>query len=283
MLGVVLVDEEGAIWFRQSWLDTAMRCNERGRLAMVKPEFASATSDAALIGTAAHAAIADVLTDDLDPDLIGEAAATYARDLCETEDVYWTKWTLPGQLAEHARRCAEAWGRTIRPHVQPGGLVEHEFRIPLFESRGRTVGITGTIDYACPDGTLYDWKTASKKYAQREKQRSAVQPTVYAVAAMHGGLPESYGYQYPIRFHYGVMVRGEATATTQIVDVMRTHAHEQWLLDHLHTYIDMADGIGVLRPWPRNDDHYLCNETWCPWWSVCKGARLTSGQNTWSG
>jgi len=281
--GRVLVDEDGSIWFRQSWLDTAMRCNERGRLSMVKPEFASATSDAALIGTATHAAIADVLSEECDPELIGEVAAHEALSLCETTEVYWTKWTLPAQLAEHARRCAVAWDRTIRPHVKPGGLVEHEFAVPLFESRGRTVGIKGTIDYACPDGTLYDWKTASKKYSQREKQRAAIQPTVYAAAALHGGLPDSYGYQYPIRFHYGVMVRGESSATTQIVDVMRTHAHESWLLDHLSTYVDLADGLGVLRPWPRNEDHFLCSATWCPWWSICKGARLSPGQDTWSG
>jgi len=278
----VLVDNDGNIWFRQSWLDTAMRCNERGRLAMVKPEFDSATGDTALIGTAAHAAIAEVLNNELDPEHIGAGAYAHAISLCETGEVYWTKWTLPAQLADHARRCAEAWARTIHPHVKPGGLVEHEFCIPLFESRGRTVGIKGTIDYAAPDGTLYDWKTSSKKYNQREKQRAAIQPTVYAVAAMHGALGD-LAYQYPIRFHYGVMVRGESSATTQIVDVMRTHSHEQWLLDHLATYIDLADGLGVLRPWPRNEDHYLCSETWCPWWSICKGARLSPSQNTWSG
>lgn len=278
----MLVDADGAIWFRQSWLDTAMRCNERGRLSLVKPEFALATSDAALIGTAAHAAIAEVLNNELGAAHIGDSARAHALSLCETEEVYWTKWTLPGQLADHARRCAMAWASTICPHVAPGGLVEHEFRIPLFEVAGRTVGITGTVDYAAPDGTLYDWKTASKKYNQREKQRAAIQPTVYAVAAMHGALGE-LPYQYPIRFHYGVMVRGEAAATTQIIDVMRTHAHESWLIDHLRTYVDLADGLGVMRPWPRYEDHYLCNATWCPWWSICKGARLSPGQDTWSG
>ena len=91
-----------------------------------------------------------------------------------------------------------------------GGLVEVDFAVPLFESRDRTVGIKGTIDYAAPDGTLYDWKTTSKKYDQRDKQKAAIQPTVYATAAMHGALPSEYRYEYPIRFHYGVMVRGEA-------------------------------------------------------------------------
>jgi PD-(D/E)XK nuclease superfamily len=279
----VLVDEDGAIWFRQSWLETAMRCNERGRLALVKPEFDSAIGDTALIGTAAHAAIAEVLTaNDGVSNEIGPRARHHALALCDEHEVYWTKWTLPTHLADHASRCAEAWAREIMPCVRPGGLVEVDFTVPLFESRGRTIGIKGTIDYASPDGTLWDWKTASKKYEQREKQRVAIQPTVYATAAMHGVLGDT-PYRYPIRFHYGVMVRGDARATTQIVDVQRSHAHEAWLLDHLNTYVDLADALGVFRSWPRNEDHYLCNETWCPWWSICKGARLSAAQNAWRG
>jgi hypothetical protein len=77
------------------------------------------------------------------------------------------------------------------------------------------------------------------------------------------------------------MVRGEDSATTQLVDVMRTHAHEAWLLDHLNTYVDLADALGVYRSWPRNEDHYLCNSTWCPWWSICKGARISDQLNSW--
>lgn len=280
--GGVLVDEDGAIWFRQSWLDTAIRCNERGRLSVVKPEFDTATSDAALIGTATHAAIAGVLNEDWLPRDIGDAAAAEAVSLCETEEVHWTKWTLPTQLADHARRCAVAWVHTIAPLVPKGGLVEHEFRVPLFEVAGRTVGITGTIDYAAPNGQLWDWKTASKRYSQREKQRASIQATVYAAAALHGALGE-LSYEYPVRFHFGVMVRGESAATTQIIDVMRTHNHELWLVDQMRTYVDMADGLGVLRPWPRNDDHYLCSSTWCPWHSICKGARVTDIQDRWSG
>lgn len=278
----MLVDDDGNIWFRQSWLDTAFRCNERGRLSLVRPEFDAAENDAALIGTAAHAAIAAVLDGSISPGEAGSYAQIEATNLVqEAESVHWTKWTLPAQLAGHARRCAEAWVSDILPTVKPGGLVEVDFTVPLFEVRGRTIGIKGTIDYAAPDGSLYDWKTASKKYNQREKQKAAIQPTVYATAAMHGALGE-LAYQYPIRFHYGVMVRGEARATTQLIDVMRTHNHEAWLTDHLRTYIDVADALGVKRPWPRNEDHYLCNSTWCPWWSICKGARLSDPENTWS-
>ena len=282
MLDGVLIDDDGNVLFRQSWLDTAMRCNERGRLALVHPEFDEAESDAALIGTAAHAAIAAVLEDEVDHQDIGPYAYAVAMQLCaEASGIRWSKWTLPAQLAAHAERCAKAWAKEIRPHVKPGGLVEIDFKVLLFPVRDRMVGIAGTIDYASPDGTLYDWKTSSKKYSQRDKQKAAIQPTVYAAAAMHGALGD-LAYEYPIRFHYGVMVRGETAATTQIVDVMRTADHERWLCDHLQTYVDMADALGVLRSWPRNEDHYLCNSTWCPWWSICKGARISDPLNTWS-
>ena len=96
-----------------------MRCNERGRLALVHPEFDEAISDAALIGTATHAAIAKVLTEECPPEEIGIVADIEAHHLCANENVYWTKWTLPGQLAGHAKRCAEAWARDIRPHRDP--------------------------------------------------------------------------------------------------------------------------------------------------------------------
>lgn len=277
----MLVDENGAVWFRQSWLDTALRCAERGRLALVKPEWDEALNDAALIGTATHSAIQWCLEEGCDFEAIGQVAYDSAIALCETSDVRWTKWTLPGQLAEHARRCAEAWYREIRPSVPLGGRCEVEFEVPLFESRGRQVGIKGMTDYIGPDLVIRDWKTASKKYAQREKQRANIQSTVYATAANHGAFGP--GYRWPVIFEFCVMVRGEASATTQVVDVQRVHAHELWLLDLIQGYMDLAEGVGVQRSWPRNDDHYLCNEQWCPWWSMCKGARLSTAENTWVG
>lgn len=283
----MLVDEDGSIWFRQSWLDTANRCGERGRLAAVMPEWNEATNDAALIGTATHTAIQAALEGRAeDAAICGDIAYTQALLLCEDEDVKWTKWTLPGQLGEHARRCAMAWFREIRPQIEPGGQCEVEFKVPLGERDGRVYGITGTVDYIEPggdtdDGHIVDWKTASRKFYQREKQRTAIQPTVYAAAAVRGAF-DGPAFTYPVTFRYGVMVRGNEKATTQVLDVQRSRAHEQWLMDQIETYIDMADALGVKRHWPRNEDHYLCNETWCPWWSVCKGARLSTAQDTWT-
>jgi hypothetical protein len=282
----MLLDEDGNIWFRQSWLETANRCNERGRLAIVHPEFDEPINDAALIGTATHHEIACDLREEIAGTEPGELAHIEAMRLCETKPVKWTKWTLPTQLAEHAARCAVAWTRDIKPLVPRGGQVEVDFTVPLFTThdhlakRDRVVGLKGTIDYADPDGVLWDWKTGSKKYEQRARQRTGVQPTTYATAAMHGGLGD-YAYRYPILFKFGVMVRGDSYATTQIVPVQRTRSHELWLTDQLRSYVNMIVALGTTKPWIRNEDHFLCSSTWCPFWSICKGARLTDAEDTW--
>ena len=247
-----------------------MRCNERGRLALVHPEFDEAISDSALIGTAAHAAIAAVLNGEIEAADIGASASAEALKLCKEEPVHWTKWTLPGQLAGHASDAPRHGLGTSSPPSCPAARSSTSSGSPSSNSGADTVGLTGTIDYAAPDGTLWDWKTSSKKYEQRGKQRTAIQPTVYATAAMHGALDGEWPYQYPIKFYFGVMVRGEAQRPRRrSCRSMRTKAHEAWLTDHLRTYVDLADAMGVKRPWPRNEDHFLCSSTWCPWWSAC--------------
>lgn len=283
----MLLDDDGSIWFRQSWLDTANRCGERGRLAVVKPEWNESENDAALIGTATHEAIERCLNGELETaEQVGQSAYHAALRICEEASqeggvgIKWTKWSLPGQLGEHARRCANAWYQEVRPQIVPGGHTEVEFKVPLGTRRGRAYGITGTVDYVSPDGVLVDWKTASRKFYQREKQRAAIQPTVYAAAAVRGAFPVEF--EYPVTFRYGVMVRGNEKATTQLLDVRRSNAHDQWLMDQIETYIDLADAMGVERHWPRNEDHYLCNESWCPWWAICKGARLSTAQDNWT-
>lgn len=272
------VDESGNIWFRQSWLDTANRCGERGRLSLVYPEQQS--NDLASMGTCVHAAIERILTKQLEPadapEWLYEHTLTYAA----AEPIKWVAWTLPSQMADHAVRCVRAFNAHLLPHVEPGGKCEAEFRVPLTEWNGHTVGITGTVDYVTPSGLLIDWKTSSRKFDQRIKQRTAIQPTVYSVAATHGAFGDPL--EWPVTFRYGVMIRGREVATTQFVDVQRSHAHEAWLLGMLRTYCNLAGALGLQAEWPRDDDHYLCNETWCPWWSMCKGANLSADQDNWS-
>lgn len=277
----MIFDDDGSVWFRQSWLDTALRCGERGRQAIVRPDWDEITSDAALIGTATHTAIEGYLNGNVDATAIGATAASAAIALT-AEPVKWTKWSTPKELADHAARCAEGWLTGIAPEVTPGGATEVSFKVPLFNrADGRLVGIQGTIDYIDPNGDMWDWKTSSGPYKPRDKQRTAVQPTVYAVALIKGGL-SSVVVEYPVRFRFGIAIRGEKQAKPQIVEVQRTKAHEGWLFDHLNTFVTMAERLGLDESWPRDDDHFLCSEKWCPWWSVCKGARLSTADDHWS-
>jgi hypothetical protein len=295
----VIFDDDGTVFFRQSWLDTALRCGERGRLAITLPEWDEVTSDAAAIGTAAHYGIEQWLKN---PEVLSKRdMATLAFDhfvlLSQQEEIKWTKYDNVPDCAGHAFRCAEAWYDGIRPHVPLGGHTEVEFQTVLFtRPDGRKVGIQGTADYVVPpeevsaaieDGEdcvlppeLWDWKTASSAYKQRDKQRTAIQPTVYSVAAVLGAFGVE-GFTWPVTFRYGVMVRGERASKPQVLEVQRTRAHHSWLLDLLNGYVDLYEGMGTEVSWPRSDDHFLCSQRWCPWWSICKGARLSIAEDVW--
>ena len=80
------------------------------------------------------------------------------------------------------------------------------------------------MDYVTPSGVIWDWKTASRQYNIKEKQKSSIQASVYADACVNLGLSPSY----PVDFRFGVMVRQEKPKS-QIVSIVRTEAHGQWL------------------------------------------------------
>jgi hypothetical protein len=273
------VDDDGGLHVRQSDLDTFNRCNERHRLLLNHPEVSS--NDAAVAGTCTHAGIEALLSKRIEPREIEQWTYEHSLRYCADNPVRYVAWTLPSHIADHASRCALAFVRDLLPHIETGGQTEASFDVPVFEHLGRQVYITGTTDYVPPtDDAIYDWKTASRRFDQRVKQRTAIQPTVYATAAVRGAFGRTY--EWPVTFRYGVMVRGREKATTQIVTVQRTHAHEGWLFDQLETYLNTLQLFGVNRHWPRDEDHYLCNETWCPVWALCKGARLSHDEDNWS-
>jgi hypothetical protein len=162
----------------------------------------------------------------------------------------------------------------IERNLIEGALTEQSFKVVLFTlTDGRTVGIKGTIDFVPQVNELWDWKTAGSPFREKEKQRYAIQPTIYSLAAVMGALPNDVEYSYPMDFHYGVAVRGARKATAQLVSVTRTQAHADFAIERLKTYVDMALNFTLERSWPRTDEsNWLCSSTWCPWWVLCKGA-----------
>jgi hypothetical protein len=214
------------IYIRQSWLGDALMCAERGRFAMTMPEW-STGSDATVLGTAVHAGIEHALSNDTaDLKQMSEVMSA-SLDGAEPDSFKWTSMSDMSVMHGYGKAMLNAWVRDIRPHVEGGGMVEHNFTVPFGKV---VVGDTeyilhynGTIDYVTPSGDVWDWKTAARKYQQGEKQRQSIQASVYANAVVRLGLKE----MFPVSFKFGVMTRSNKSEG-QIVEVMRTMSHASW-------------------------------------------------------
>lgn len=249
---------------RQSWLNDATTCAERGRRMIIDPT-RSITADSAAIGTTVHAGIeAAILGND-----VGDAMLQ-AWDEIAREPIKRTLGWSDHECVAEAVRMFRMWDRDIRPHIGDPVHVEHGFNVHWFDlrvgDRDVAVRISGTIDLITTT-SLWDWKTAGRKYSAKEKQDTAIQPTAYAVAANRLELLD-----WPCEFTYGVMVRGKDE--TQMLSVRRTRNHEVWLARLVEPLVRQAVLVGTDNSWPVNDTHSLCSERWCSWWADCKGAAL---------
>ena len=260
---------DGKIFVRQSWLNDVLICPERARLAEVNPSFKSG-SDATIIGTALHAGIEQVLAGVLTP-TVDEMVPYCLNAYSELAKEPHKKSNIDGdKIPSYIESMATAWLTEIMPSVQFGGLIEQGFKVPLnITVNGYEVWLSGTIDYIQPDGTIWDWKTASRTYYAKEKQKQAVQATVYAFAGIHSG----WVTDYPVTFRYGIMVRQESPKA-QIVTVQRNKSHTDFLCRQTASAIQQGLHLGFNTAWLINDQHNLCSKQWCDFWSICKGANL---------
>ena len=270
------------VFIRQSWLGDALMCPERARLTALHPETRK-ENDSAMMGTAVHAGIEQVLNSEIQPEDIGDYSvnAFFEREKelnAEGKKINITN-TDPKNWAKHINSMANAWVSDIMPHVPLGGISEYKFATKvadvdneLFEYE---LWYEGTMDYFHPKG-IWDWKTAARKYYQAEKQTQNVQSAVYAEASHALGMIE-----YPVEFNFGVMIRN-ASSTGQIVSITRTPEHGQWIIDQTIALVNNLLTVQAKMPssrWIVNDQHYLCSQRWCPVWSMCKGSYIT-GETT---
>ena len=259
--------ESKIVYVRQSWLNDLIICPERARLKLVRPDL-SGPSDATIMGTALHYGIEQVLAG-ANPAVLGTIALEHWEEL-KTQPYKVTNLD-PDKSVGQILGMAEAFVDGILPTVQLGGEVEYKFKYPM----GITVDdwevwCEGTMDYLQPDGTIWDWKTASRTYYAKEKQSQSIQATVYCSAMVYEGKTA-----YPADFRYGVMVRQEKPKP-QIVYMERTAEHESWLKHMVRPAIQQATRIGVTESnWLMNDTTALCSDKWCPYWSMCKGAHIS--------
>lgn len=259
------------IYVRQSWLGDALICPQRSKYAISMPSMRRG-SDATAIGTSVHAGIEQYLTGELgDLDSFQEYVhATMKVEL--DKDIKLTGLTDdPENLKACVDSMTQGWWDDIRPLVPMGGLVEHKFSTPLDvnASNGYGIWLEGTIDYVGPDGSLWDWKTSSRTYYGKEKQKQSHQATAYITACRKLGLiPDD---DNPSVFRFGVMVR-QPTPKTQIVTVTRGSSQVHWFRRQVTSVVNTAVQSWGIPDWPMNDQHNLCSSKWCDYWSVCKGA-----------
>lgn len=267
--------DDGSFRFRQSWLNTAQRCPEKGRREIVQPELRG-TTDEALIGTAAHYGIEAVVNGEYSPDNIASAVENYYQWDPDGElvDFKFTKRNSVQEMLEVSVNCAEAWVTDLMPHFPLGDAkAEVGFDVPIMEHRGHPIRIAGTVDLApAVPSLLADWKTSGRDYSQKNKQRWAIQPTIYSLAAVLGGVRDDVAYGWPMRFRYGVMVKLANRARGQIVEVERTAAHAAFAIERMKSWVDLFLDFGTDRPWPLIDeDNFLCSATWCDFYDQCRG------------
>lgn len=272
---------DGKVWVRQSWLNDVMICPERARLSVQLPDWRQG-SDATHIGTAVHAGIESILNGATVK--AGKVvAAEKLNYLIDAEPYKINSTNGPEHMREYVGILMDSFSEFILPNVKLGGKTEVPFGVKLFDLPEDTsvpadcqpaVWLGGTIDYVDPDGIIWDWKTAGRKYSQGEKQRQSIQATAYAIACVEMG----WAPDYPVTFKYGVMTR-TSKSVGQIVPVIRTQAHVDWFKHQVNSVVQPFATLGLETPWMANDQHGLCSEKWCPYWSICKGSRVSDSDN----
>lgn len=272
------IDEETKrVYVRQSWLGDSMLCQERGRRMIVSPEFRT-TNDSAAMGTAVHAGIEAVMRGVIDPK-DAHHVSVKKLDQLRDEGIKVTN-TDPSTWEDLVRSMTNAWVSGIYPEVPLGGVSERKFEY----NSGAVVGgyelwFEGTMDYSHESG-LWDWKTAARKYSLLEKQTQSIQASVYAGHALSEGRVDEDG---TVSFTFGVMIR-TMKGDSQLVRIKRNSAHVMWVTEQAKTLVGSAlalrsqDGSWN-RSWLKNDQHFLCSDRWCPWWSVCKGVFIQDTDN----
>ena len=263
--------ETNRIYVRQSWLKDMMLCPERSRYSVTSPKF-RVTSDSAAIGTAVHAGIETILTTEVS---VAEATKNALSKFAELRTIGIKETNVtPSEYENHIIRLVKAFSTDILPSVMLGGQAELQFAVNTHALVGPyELWFEGTMDYVSSDGA-WDWKTSARKYSENEKQTQDIQSTIYNYAATELGLIEP-----DTTFRFGVMIRN-ASASGQIVHIHRNASHSSFVITQAQSAVNYVlnmtnNNESYKEKWLINDQHFLCSERWCPWWSLCKGAHIS--------
>lgn len=267
--------------YRQSTLGELDVCPERGRLTLTGA-MPRIETDAAALGTGMHLGFEEAL--------IARDAGDYMT-IAEIADVMTAEYqrikALPNfeaakgyrddTVARKHLQIATHWFHTYYASLEPLAMELPFNGLAVHEDEHRVILINGTIDLIDKHLGACDWKSTGHDDAYLpgfggkawEKQRWAVQPTVYSLAL------ELLGWVVPPTFTYLVYVISGSQVQHQTLPVDRHSGDHAWLVDRLVAYSVMVEAeLGV---WPKQDNHALCSEAWCPAWDQCKGRHYVGG------
>ena len=264
----LVVDSAPTVYvFRQSQLNTLLTCLEQGRLDQIHKIHQE--TDATAIGTSVHAGIEHVLRGCYDLTEATQVAVAKFDELSALPHYQAVQVKKAATAKEYIAKAMVGWWESVYPHLGAAQMIEQDFKLLVDTRDGIELWISGTIDFVDTE-SIWDWKTAGdeRKYKSTfggdgwKLKRWAVQPTVYSWA-----VHELTGRILPFRF--AAVTKG--TTTWQFVEVERTQADWAWLTEQMWGLVEFFEKMGTDVPWPKNDQHALCSEKWCPFWGDCKG------------
>lgn len=283
-------DEHGRIIhrFRQSTLGELDVCPERGRLTMTG-DMPKVETDAAGLGTAAHWGMECAMHhlanegEPLMPTAIHALMVEEFDRISALPNFEWKKYTKQ-RVYTLLAAVAEAFYFEIYADLEPIGIEIPFHHLTIYEDRERVIQINGTIDLLDKNIGAADWKTAgdARKFARGfggegwKLDRWGIQPTVYVQALLLLGLLDPDQDEWP--FTYLAFALGNPTVTEvtfQRLTVTRHRGDLDWLVDRCLSYAHLIEA--EVTEWPKQDNHALCSEVWCPAWNMCKGEHYAEG------
>ena len=300
---------------RQSGIGEFMICPERFRRGLAS-DFVSLDTDASAVGTAVHLTIEDAIDLMMSDDVVlgaddMEGLFDHNWSMLQTHvknpegewvtrsvanPMEWVKRT-PEAAALFGQRCVRRFADHTLPTLEPIATEIPFGPLPLYEDHQRLIQVKGSIDYFDAKLGVIDWKSAGRKYAPWEKERWAIQPTVYMYAVRHmisglwGGddqvrsLPHLAGWQHQHSLldmaddEFTFIVyddNGLKGGPPQHVTVQRGREWDDWLRTQALSMVKLLETD--LDQYPMNDQHALCSASWCDHWATCKGTTVDIGK-----
>lgn len=293
------VDEAG-IHIRQSDIGAYISCPEQLRRLywddrQGEEAYVGAESDAALVGTALH----QLIREELDNGFFGNMAdmQDFAEQFFHSQIASFAIMGIPynresfktdAKAAQLLSDLVTDWVYSAERDFLQGQdpqdrLVEWEFDVPFITVMDTPIWLCGTSDLVLPrQNMVWDWKTSGRPYDLWEKQRWAIQPSVYLYAAHHQGHVSFDPKTGLIPFEYKVFMRGgKEIRPAETYRVNRSAGSFGWLGKVVTNMVTMQLKMGTDTEWPLNDHGWHCSPKWCPFFDTCKGEHV-SPRNNWS-